>query len=56
MYKTILLYLPSVQSAQVVAGEAAQLARQHGAMLIGAHSVIKITVYGGLPADVLAQQ
>jgi nucleotide-binding universal stress UspA family protein len=55
MYKTILLYLPSVQSAQVVAGEAAQLARQHGAMLIGAHSVIKLTVYGGIPADVLAQ-
>jgi nucleotide-binding universal stress UspA family protein len=55
MYKTILLYLPSVQSAPVVADEAAQLARQHGAMLIGAHSVIKLTVYGGIPADVLAQ-
>jgi nucleotide-binding universal stress UspA family protein len=55
MYKTILLYLPSVQSAQIVVNEAAELARQHGAMLIGAHNVVKITVYGGIPADVLAQ-
>lgn len=55
MFKTILLYLPSVQSAQVVANEAARLAYEHGAMLIGAHNLIKITVYGGIPEDVLAQ-
>lgn len=55
MYKTILLYLPSVEAAQVIVNEAAQLARQHGALLIGAHSVIKVTVYGGIPEDVLAQ-
>lgn len=54
MYKTILLYLPSVESAQVIANEAALLARQHGAKLIGSHSVVRITVYGGIPADVLA--
>jgi nucleotide-binding universal stress UspA family protein len=55
MYKTILLYLPSVESAQVIASEAAQLAQRHGAMLIGAHSIIKLTVYGGIPDDILAQ-
>jgi nucleotide-binding universal stress UspA family protein len=55
MYKTILLYLPSAQSAEVVANEAAQLAREHGATLIGAHSIVKITVYGGIPDDILAQ-
>lgn len=55
MYKTILLYLPSVQSAQIVVNEAAQFARQHGAMLIGAHNMIKITVYGGIPQDLLAR-
>jgi nucleotide-binding universal stress UspA family protein len=55
MYKTILLYLPAVESAQTIVNEAAQLAHEHGATLIGAHSVIKITVYGGIPEDVLAQ-
>ncbi len=55
MYKTILLYLPSPQAAEVIATEAAQLASQHGAMLIGAHNTIKIAVYGGIPADILAE-
>ncbi len=55
MYKTILLYLPSSQSAEAVCVEAAQLAQQHGAMLIGAHNTVKITVYGGIPQDILAE-
>lgn len=55
MYKTILLYLPSVPSAQTIIDEAAQLAHAHGATLIGAHSVIMITVYGGIPEEVLAE-
>jgi nucleotide-binding universal stress UspA family protein len=55
MYKTILLYLPTPQSAQVIVNEVAELARDHGAMLIGAHSIVKITVYGGIPQDILAQ-
>jgi nucleotide-binding universal stress UspA family protein len=55
MYKTVLLYLPSTHSAETVAVEAAKLAKQHGATLIGAHNVITITVYGGLPADIIAE-
>jgi nucleotide-binding universal stress UspA family protein len=55
MYRTILLYLPSTHSAETVTDAAAQLARQHGAMLIGAHNTIAITVYGGLPADIVAE-
>ena len=55
MFKTILLYLPSTQSAEPVSTAAAQLAKQHGAKLIGAHNTIKITVYGGIPEDIRAQ-
>jgi nucleotide-binding universal stress UspA family protein len=55
MYKTILAYLPSTHSAETVAMEAARLAQQHGGLLIGAHNTIKITIYGGLPDDVVAE-
>ncbi len=55
MYKTVLLYLPSTHSAETVSVEAAKLANLHGATLIGAHNTISITVYGGLPADVVAE-
>jgi nucleotide-binding universal stress UspA family protein len=55
MYKTILTYLPSRDAADEVSLAAARLAKQHGAFLIGAHNVIKVTVYGGIPQDVLAQ-
>ncbi len=47
MYKTILLYLPSVEAAEVVSMEAAALAKACGATLIGVHNTIRITVYGG---------
>ena len=54
MYKTILLYLPSVEAAEVVSMEAAALAQTYGATLVGVHNTIRITVYGGIPQDVLA--
>jgi nucleotide-binding universal stress UspA family protein len=55
MYKTILLYLPTTQSAQAVATAAAQMAQQHGATLVGLHPVIRFTVYGGISEDIAAQ-
>jgi nucleotide-binding universal stress UspA family protein len=55
MYKTILLYLPSVLAAEAVTMDAAQLALRHDARLIGAHNIIKIHVIGGIPEDVMAE-
>jgi nucleotide-binding universal stress UspA family protein len=55
MYKTILLYLPNVESTETVVTGAAQLAQQQGATLVGLHPMIKITVYGGISKDVVLQ-
>ncbi|WP_170937213.1 MULTISPECIES: universal stress protein [Rhodomicrobium] len=55
MYKTILTYLPSPQSAPVLTEVAASLAEKCGAYLIGAHNSARLSLYGGIPADYLAQ-
>lgn len=55
MYATIFTYLSSPQTAAAVSEIGVQLARKHGAHLIGAHNSATISLYGGLPSDVLAQ-
>ena len=55
MYKTILTYLPAAKSAGLLCEVAAFLAEKSRAHLIGAHNSAKITLYGGIPSDYLAQ-
>jgi nucleotide-binding universal stress UspA family protein len=54
MYKTVFAYLPSVKSAPLLAGLAAELAARHGARVIGAHNSAKFMIYGGIPEDFAA--
>lgn len=55
MYKTILAYLASANTAESTASTAARLAEKHGAHLIGVHNSVKLMIYGGIPQDLLAQ-
>ena len=55
MYKTIFTYLPSPQTADNLSEVSAFLAETHRAHLIGAHNSARISLYGGVPSDVLAQ-
>lgn len=55
MYKTILTYLSSPQSAPLVSEVSAYLADKHRAHLAGVHHSARISLYGGIPSDVLAQ-
>lgn len=55
MYKTIFTYLPSASSAANLSQVAAELAEKCGAHLTGAHNSARITLYGGIPSDYLAQ-
>lgn len=55
MYKTIFTYLSSPQTADTLSELSAHLADTHGAHLIGAHNSARISLYGGVPADALAQ-
>jgi nucleotide-binding universal stress UspA family protein len=55
MYKTILTYLSSPQSAPLVSEVSAYLADKHRAHLAGVHQSARISLYGGIPADMLAQ-
>lgn len=55
MYKTIFTYLPSAASAALLTEVAAYIADKCHAHLIGAHNSARIALYGGIPADYLAQ-
>jgi nucleotide-binding universal stress UspA family protein len=55
MYKTILTYLPAAKSAPLLCEVASYLAEKCRAHLIGAHNSARITLYGGIPSDFLAQ-
>ncbi len=55
MYRTIFTYLTSPQTAENLAEVGAYLADTQRAHLIGAHSSARITIYGGVPSDFLAQ-
>ena len=55
MYKTIFTYFPSPQTADNLSELSAFLAETHRAHLIGAHNSARISLYGGVPSDVLAQ-
>lgn len=55
MYKTILTYLPAAKSAGLLSEAASYLAEKCHAHLIGAHNSARITLYGGIPSDYLAQ-
>lgn len=55
MYKTIFTYLPSAPSAALLTEVAAYLADKCGAHLIGAHNSARLSIYGGIPSDYLAQ-
>jgi len=55
MYKTILTYLPSAASAGLLSSIGADLAARFQADLIGAHNSAHIKLYGGIPADYLAE-
>jgi nucleotide-binding universal stress UspA family protein len=55
MYKTIFTYLASPQMADYLSEFSAFLADTHRAYLIGAHNSARISIYGGVPSDILAQ-
>ncbi|MGB0086882.1 MAG: universal stress protein [Rhodomicrobiaceae bacterium] len=55
MYKTILAYLPSAESAGLLSEVGGYLAEKCRAHLIGAHNSARITLYGGIPSEYLAQ-
>lgn len=55
MYKSILTYLSSPQTADNLSEVSAFLADTHRAHLIGAHNSPRISVYGGVPSDFLAR-
>lgn len=55
MYKTIFAYLPSTLSAGLLTEAGAYLAEKCHAHLIGAHNSARITLYGGIPSEYLAQ-
>jgi nucleotide-binding universal stress UspA family protein len=55
MYKTIFTYLPSPQTVDYLSELSAFLADTHRAHLIGAHNSARISLYGGVPSDILAQ-
>ena len=55
MYKTILAYLPSAKSAELLSEVGGYLAEKCRAHLIGAHNSARITLYGGIPSEYLAQ-
>jgi nucleotide-binding universal stress UspA family protein len=55
MYSTIFTYLVSPQTAGNLSELSAYLADKHRAHLIGAHNSARISIYGGVPSDVLAQ-
>lgn len=55
-FKTILVYLKSVKSAQAVARTGAELARLSGAHLIGLHVVPPILVSAGLSVEIARPQ
>lgn len=55
MYRTIFTYLPSPQTADNLSELSVLLADTHRAHLIGAHNSARISIYGGMPSDILAQ-
>jgi nucleotide-binding universal stress UspA family protein len=55
MYKTIFTYFSTAQTAGLLAETSVQLARKHGAHLVGAHNSSRISLYGGIPSNILAQ-
>ena len=56
MYRTIFTYLSSPQTADNLSEVSAFLAdTHHRAHLIGAHNSSRISIYGGVPSDFLAQ-
>jgi nucleotide-binding universal stress UspA family protein len=55
MYKTIFTYFSTAQTAGLLAETSVQLAQKHGAHLIGAHNSSRISLYGGIPSNILAQ-
>jgi nucleotide-binding universal stress UspA family protein len=55
MYATIFIYFSSPKTAEVLAKAGVQLANRYGAHLIGAHNSASVSLYGGLPSEVLSQ-
>jgi nucleotide-binding universal stress UspA family protein len=55
MYATIFTYFSSPQTADALAEAGVQLAARQGAHLIGAHNSATVSLYGRIPADILAQ-
>lgn len=55
MYTTIFTYFSSPQTAEVLADAGIQLAARQGGHLIGAHNSATVSLYGGIPGDILAQ-
>lgn len=55
MYKTIFTYLSSPETADNLSEVGAYLSDVNGAHLIGAHNSARITIYGGVPSDLLAE-
>ena len=55
MYKTILTYLPAAKTSDLLVEVASYLAEKCNGHLIGAHNSARVTLYGGIPSDFLAQ-